>query len=57
MVAKKKLRKITQEEFNKIASKHLSFLAGDKKSRADFSYCDLSGIDIRNVDLSGANFQ
>ena len=64
------LRKISQEELNRIVENHRHWLNRDcdgwEKMRADLSYVDLRGADLRgadlrqaifrNSDLSGANY-
>lgn len=55
MNKKKKLKVITQEELNCMMHMHEMWLIDDKTGkRADFSYYDLSGLDMSNRDLSRA---
>ena len=50
------MKKLTQEQFNKIVRKHKHYLAGCAEMRADFEGLDLTGINMCDVDLSGAYF-
>ena len=53
------MKKITQEQINKILEEHKHWLNEDCENwetmKADFSCCALSGVDLSRVDLSGAN--
>ena len=58
------MRKLTQEQINKILEKHKHWINEDcegwETMWADFSYCDLrnanlSGTDLRNAHLNGTN--
>ena len=54
------LRKISQEELNEIVENHRHWLNRDcdgwEKMRADLSYVDLRGANLRDVDLRQAIF-
>lgn len=49
-------RKITEEELEIICAKHVLWLHDVGGERADFSHCDLSGLDLQNKKLLNANF-
>ena len=53
------MKKLTQEQINKILEGHKHWLNEDCKGwgtmMADFSHCDLSGADLRGANLSYAN--
>ena len=53
------MKKLTQEQINKILEGHKHWLNEDCKGwetmKADFSSCDLRGADLRGADLRGAN--
>ena len=55
------LRKISQEELDKIIENHQHWLKKDcdgwEKMRADLSYVDLRGANLRDVDLRQAIFR
>ena len=52
------MKKLTQEQINKILEGHKHWLNADCKGwetmKADFSSCDLRGADLRGANLSGA---
>lgn len=48
------MKRITREELNEILEKHGKWLfCADEGERADFSYMDLAGVDLRNENLGG----
>ena len=49
------MRKISQEELNKILKEHELWLKGEGRKCADLSNANLRGINLSNVDLTGAN--
>lgn len=50
-------KKITQEELNEIIRKHNLFLLNEEGGeRAILDWCDLSGLNLSGVDLTGASF-
>ena len=55
------MKKLTQEQINKILEGHKHWLNEDCKGRetmmADFSSCDLRDANLSGADLSGANFR
>ena len=55
------MKKLTQEQINKILEEHKHWLNKDCKGwenmKADFSFCDLRYADLRYADLSYANLQ
>ena len=54
-----KMKRLTQEEINKVLENHKHWLAEDcdkwENMQADFSYCDLRNADLYNADLHNAN--
>lgn len=54
-----KMKRLTQEEINKVLENHKHWLAEDcykwENMKADFSYCDLHSANLHNVDLRYAN--
>ena len=51
------MRKISQEELNKILKEHELWLKGEGRKCADLSNANLRGINLSNVDLTGANLE
>ena len=55
------MKKLTQEQINKILEGHKHWLNEDCKGwetmKADFSHCDLSGADLSGANLSGTNLR
>lgn len=53
----KSLRKITKEELDEILESHHLWRKSDKVEgeKADLSYCDLSGMDLRGISFSSAD--
>ena len=55
------MKKLTQEQINKILEEHKHWLNEDcegwETMMADFSSCDLRGADLRGADLRGANLR
>ena len=53
------MKKLTQEQFNKILEGHKHWLSADcegwETMKADFSHCDLSDAYLRGVNLGGAD--
>ena len=53
------MKKLTQEQINKILEEHKHWLSADCENwetmKADFSCCDLSDADLSGANLSGAN--
>ena len=51
------LRRLTQDEVDKVCGLHARFYAGlPGGKRADFGFCDLSGLSLAGHDLGDANF-
>ena len=54
-----KMKRLTQEEINKVLENHKHWLAEDcdkwENMQADFSYCDLRNADLHNADLRNAD--
>lgn len=51
------MKTMTQHELNVAINKHRAYLAGDADGeKADFCYCDLSHLEIANVNLGDVNF-
>ena len=57
----RRMKKITQEQINKILEEHKHWLNKDcegwETMRADFSFCDLRGADLSGADLRDANLR
>ena len=51
-----KLRVLTQEDLNIMYAKHILFTYGEGGEQADFSGCRLTNLDMRHMQLNGANF-
>ena len=55
------MKKLTQEQINKILEEHRHWLNEDcegwETMKADFSHCDLRGADLRGADLRGADLR
>lgn len=55
------MKKLTQEQINKILEEHKHWLNKDcegwESMRADFSYCELAHTDLSNTDLRYANLR
>ena len=53
------MKKLTQEQINKILEGHKHWLSADcegwETMKADFSHCDLRDADLRGANLRGAN--
>ena len=51
-----KMRVLTQEDLNIMYAKHILFTYGEGGEQADFSGCRLTNLDMRHMQLNGANF-
>ena len=55
------MKRLTQEEINKVLENHKHWLAEDcdkwENMKADFSGCDLSSADLSSANLRSADFR